>query len=73
MKTLIIEIKDKAKNEFILELLGSFKYLNVIDKKDLKNADRKLVKKYKKAFNETENVPGLKKLKIPTEAIRTEL
>ncbi len=72
MKTLIVEIKDKAKNEFILELLSSFKYLNVIEKKDLKNAGRKLVKKYKKAFNETENVPGLKKIPIPAEGLRTE-
>ena len=52
MKTLIVEIKDKSKNDFVKELLGSFSFITVKDKKDFKDGDKKLVKKFKKAFNE---------------------
>ena len=73
MKTLIVEIKDKSKNEFIMELLSSFSYLTIKDKKEFKGSDKKLVKKYKKAFNEVEIQPGLNKNFNPNPELPKEL
>ena len=73
MKTLIVEITDKSKNDFVLELLGSFSYLNVKEKKDLNSAEKKLIKKYKKAFNESDVNPGKKKKPNLAASLPTEL
>ncbi len=72
MKTLVVKITDKSKYDFIVELLNSFDYLEVKDKKELSKEDKKLLKKNKKSFNEVDMQRPHKKIK-PSEDLPAEL
>ena len=60
----MVKITDKSKYNFIVELLNSFDYLEVKDKKELSKQENKLLKKNKKSFNEVDMQRPNKKIKL---------